>query len=268
MRALPALRSVMVIFLVLSFPGACHAQSQYDLESRREWILSGAGAALGVASLAILNNVEPLTVGEIERLDVNDINDFDRRAVEPYRETQAGDALLYASYLLPLTFLAYPHTKRDWKNIGVMWVETTLINIGLNGVIKGLVLRTRPYVYDPNTPLEKKTESRARLSFYSGHTSSVAANSFFVARVFSDYLPNRKTKALVWTGAVLYPMLTAFSRRDSGHHFRTDVIVGYCVGASVGYFVPELHRRRGVRELSLFPCSADGGIGAGLSLAF
>jgi membrane-associated phospholipid phosphatase len=216
----------------------------------------------------LVDNVEPLTLEEINNLDPDDINSFDRRAVEPYRETQAGDALLFASYLLPLTIFTYPDTRHDWKTTGVMWVETTLIQLGVTGVVKGLASRTRPYVYDPDTPLEKKTSTSARLSFYSGHTTGTAANCFFVAKVFNDYLENNKVKALIWTGAALYPALTGYLRRDSGHRFRTDVMVGYCIGALIGYFVPEMHRVRDDHDVSVFPFVVGGGMGVGLGFAF
>jgi membrane-associated phospholipid phosphatase len=262
------MRLVVLVTLLMALSEACFAQSPYELEPKREWILLGSGAALSVAALIIVENVDPLTLQEINQLDPGDINSWDRGAIEPYRNTHAGDALLYASYLLPLTFLAYPDTKHEWKTLGVMWAEVTVINLGLNGVIKGLVLRTRPYAYDPDTPLEKKTAVDARLSFYSGHTSSAAANCFFVAKVFNDYLTDRKAKALIWTGAALYPALTGYLRRDSGHHFRTDVLTGYCVGALVGYFVPRLHRNRAANEVSLYPTTILDSAGVGLRFTF
>ena len=244
------------------------AQSPYQLEKHREWVFLGAGGTLGVAALVMMQNVDPLTVDEINQLDPSDINSFDGKAIKPYRETHAGDGFMLASYALPLTFLAHPGTKTDWKILGALWAEVTLINLGLNGVVKSLVLRTRPYVYDPDTPLEKKTKAEARLSFYSGHTSSAAANCFFVATVFNDYLTNNRAKALVWAGAVIYPALTGFLRRDSGHHFRTDTITGYCVGALVGYLVPRLHRSSTGTQLSLHPVNISGAAGLGLRYSF
>jgi hypothetical protein len=109
------LRRIVLICLVLASSDACLAQSPYELESSREWILLGTGAVLGVAAVVAIGNVEPLTLEEIDQLDPGDINKFDREAIQPYRETETGDALLYASYLVPLTFLTYPDTRRDWR---------------------------------------------------------------------------------------------------------------------------------------------------------
>jgi membrane-associated phospholipid phosphatase len=40
----------------------------------------------------------------------------------------------------------------------------------------------------------------------------------------------------------VYSALTGFSRVNTGHHFATDVITGFAIGAAVGYLVPALHR--------------------------
>jgi len=265
---LVSVRWIAVICVLIFAGDTSQAQSPYELQKRREWILIGSGAALSIAALIVVENVDPLSIEEIARLDPDDINSFDRKSVEPYRDTLAGDALMAVSYMLPLTFFAYPDTRHDWKTIGVMWAEVTLINLGLNGVVKGLSTRTRPYVYDPDTPMDKKTTSEARLSFYSGHTSSAAANCFFVAKVFNDYLDSKKAKVAIWTAAAVYPALTGYLRRDSGHHFRTDLMTGYCIGALVGYVVPELHKIRGANELTLYPASVLGALGVGLRVAF
>jgi membrane-associated phospholipid phosphatase len=264
-------RGIGALLLALNCVAWTHdvaAQSPYDLETKREWFLLGGGAVLGISALAVINSVEPLTYEEIAALDPEDINGFDRDGVQPYRDTHAGDALLYASFVLPLTLLGPEETRADWKILGVMWAETVLLSAGINGVVKGLASRTRPYVYDPQTPEEKKLDRDARLSFYSGHTSATAANCFFVAKVFNDYLENRAAKAAIWTGAAVYPALTGYLRRDSGHHFRTDVIVGYCIGALVGYFVPELHRVKTTDRFSIYPAPLDGSVGLGMRVAF
>jgi hypothetical protein len=158
--------------------------------------------------MAMYSRIDPLTPDEIADLDINDVNSFDRGAMSPYRETGAGDALLYTSYLLPLTFLAHERAREDWKTLGVLWVETLALQLGINGFVKSTVLRTRPYAYDPDTPMDNKASKQARVSFYSGHTSTTAANCFFVARVFHEYLTSRRAKILLWTGAAIYPALT------------------------------------------------------------
>jgi len=243
-------------------------QGPYNLDYNREIILLGSGAVMGISGLVLLNNVTPLTADEIAQLDPNDINSFDRHSVGQYREVITGDVLLYTSFLLPLTFLADKRTKRDWKTLGVIGIEVLMIQAGLNAIVKGLTLRTRPYVYDPNTPMEKKTSKDARVSFYSGHTSTTAALTFYVAKVFSDYLSDDTAKTFIWTGAAVYPALVAYLRRDSGRHFRTDVITGYVIGAAIGYFIPELHKGSQNEQLSVNYLYSGKYAGVGVSYNF
>ena len=256
----------MVLIGTLLFGcGVCWGQTPapFVLETPQESILLGTGAALGVTALVLGAHVEPLTREAIDALDIQDINSFDRGAVGPHRETPAGDALLAASYAIPLSFLAGSETRRDWKRLAVMWTEAVFLQVGMNGIVKSTVQRTRPYVYDAATPLAEKTTVAARLSFYSGHTSQTATNCFFAARVFTAYATSKTLKVLAWSGAAIYPAVTGYLRQDSGHHFRTDVITGYCIGALVGAFVPELHRVRGMQQLHL--AAIDGGMGLAVS---
>ena len=152
--------------------------------------------------------------------------------------------------------------------MGEPWLSAVLIQSGFNAIIKGLTLRTRPYVYDPETPIDKKTSKDARVSFYSGHTATTSVISFFVAKVFSDYLSDTTTRTMIWTGAAVYPALVAYLRRDSGHHFRTDVITGYVIGAAIGYFVPELHKTGQSQKFSIHYSLSAQNTGIGLSYNF
>lgn len=227
--------------------------SPYELNRNRETLLLGSGGILGITGLALINNIQPLSLEEIYQLDPADINAFDRNTVGAYRDYLAGDLLLYGSFLLPLTLLSNKAMKRDMKILGIIGLEVLIFQAGLNMVVKGLTQRIRPYVYDPDSPLEKKTSKDAQLSFYSGHTSTTAAMSFFTAKVFSDYIPDGSTKTLIWAGAIIYPAVAGYLRVASASHFMTDVIVGYTVGALIGYYMPELHRTNGEDGLSVFP---------------
>jgi hypothetical protein len=243
------------------------AEPRFRLEKTREVVLLSSGLAVGVGALVLLGTVDPLTPEQIADLDPSDVNDFDRDSIRPYRNIHAGDALAYLSYALPLTVFVRDDSRRDWQTIAVMWTEATMLNMGINGMVKSTVLRTRPYAYDPETPIEKKTEESARLSFYSGHTASTACNCFFTARVLSEYIAGSTAKRILWAGAAVYPAVTGFLRVDSGHHFRTDIIVGYVIGAAIGYFVPQLHAL-GDERVSIHAMVIDGNPGVGVRAAF
>ena len=225
--------------------------SPFKLDFTKEAILLGSGAAAGVTALLILSNLDPLTTEQINALNPNDVNSFDRQFIGPLHPDNAGDILLAGSYLLPLTFLAVDDTRKDFWDLGLMYGEVVLINAAITGIVKGTVTRIRPFTYDENSPIGDKTDVNARVSFYSGHTSITASISFFTARVFSEYLTDNTAKILIWSAAAIYPAVIAFSRVDSHWHFPTDVIVGYIAGAAIGYLIPELHKSNEENNISL-----------------
>lgn len=213
----------------------------FELSLGKEATIISAGAVVGAAAFLIMSNNNKLTEDGVNSLNLGDVNNFDRIAVGPYQEDVLGDVLLYSSFLLPVTFLTYETTRENFGTLSLMYGEVILVNAAINGLVKGLTTRNRPFVYDENSPAEKKCEVGARHSFYSGHTSMAASNSFFTARVFTEYLSNSTAKTLIWCGAALIPAVTGFSRVNTHNHFPTDVIVGYIVGAAIGYLIPELH---------------------------
>jgi membrane-associated phospholipid phosphatase len=149
-----------------------------------------------------------------------------------------------------------------------MTAEVLLLQSGLNFIVKSLTQRVRPYCYDNKTPFIEKTGVSAKLSFYSGHTSTTAALSFFVAKVFADYLSSSSTKFIIWTSAAIYPALTGLLRLDSGSHFRSDIIVGYVTGALIGYFIPVLHRSQLKDHLAVHTIFSSDHVALGIRCSF
>ena len=217
-------------------------EEPFELNTGKEAAIIGAGTVIGLTALIVVLNNDNLTEDGINSFKPEDVNKFDRIAIGPYQDDVLGDALLYGSYLLPLTFLTYDETREDFGTLALMYGEVFLLNKGINALIKGLATRNRPYVYDSGCPVEEKYKVNARHSFYSGHTSVSASNSFFTAKVFSEYLTDNTAEVLIWSAAALIPAVTGFSRVNTHNHFPTDVIVGYIVGAAIGYLIPELHK--------------------------
>ena len=214
----------------------------FNVDTDKEIIISGIGAAIGAGAIVAMSNTEPLTIQEISSLSPLQVNKFDRIAIGPYESDFLGDFLLYSSFAFPLTFLAYDKTQEDFETISLMYGEAVLLNASLNGLVKALTLRDRPFVYDENSLLEPKLEKEARWSFYSGHTSFTAVNTFYTAKVYSAYVSDQSTKTILWIAAAVIPAVTGFSRVNTHNHFPTDVIVGYIVGGAIGYFIPEIHK--------------------------
>lgn len=242
--------------------------SPYALDLTRELAIFSSGNVMIGLGLLLSHDMDPLTKEEVAALDPMDVNKFDRATITSKRKMPSGDLLLLGSLFLPLTFLTNGETKRDIGMLAVMAGEVFVLQLGLNFVTKGLADRVRPYCYDENTPLDLKTTVNAKLSFYSGHTSTAAAMSFFVAKVFSDYLTNTTTKTIIWASAVIYPAATGLLRIDSGNHFRTDVLIGYITGALVGYFVPILHKNKLKDNLAVQSIVSDNHVALRLSCSF
>jgi membrane-associated phospholipid phosphatase len=241
----------LVVIIALSISSVSHTQPVYQFEPKRDWLLLGSGCALTVGGLIAYNNVKPLTIDEINALNRSSINSFDRGAVRPFRAGLTSDIATGISLAMPLVLLSDRRIRQEWPTVGVMWGEVLLLQSGLNAIIKSLTERVRPYAYDPGTPMNRKTETDARVSFYSGHTGTAAAMSFFTARLFSEYFPHSRSRTLVWGTAAVYPALIGMDRIRTGRHYPSDVIVGYITGAAIGYFVPALHKSKVANRISV-----------------
>jgi membrane-associated phospholipid phosphatase len=229
-------------------------EAPYDHSFKRELpfiIASGVSLTSGILA-SVLNTAKPFSENELDDLDINEINKFDRDAVFNYSTDAAklSDYIRSGVTILPIVFIAEHNTRKDIKSLVVMSLEVFSITYGLTSLTKNVVNRTRPFVYNPEVDVSIRTESGSRLSYFSGHTSHTAAATFFIAKVFSDYHPNMHSisKIGMWTFSAVLPAVTGYLRVEAGKHFPTDVISGYIVGASVGWLVPHLHKIKHGKE--------------------
>lgn len=235
----------LLFFTFLFFVLSITAQSPYQLKPGRELALFGTGAGLMSASYYFHKKLDPLTELQIAEYKAEGLSNFERWVTtqRSVRSHKASDIILYSSTLYPVVFtLADKNMRNDAFKIGNMYGEVLLINAGLTALIKNTVRRGRPYVYGNYLTMEEKMTKSARNSFPSGHTSQTASFSFLTARLYADYHPDSKWKPVVWSVAAALPLTTGILRMTAGKHFPTDVIVGYAIGAAVGYFVPVIHR--------------------------
>ena len=221
-------------------------QGPYKLDIKKDGVLFGIGMTAQLTSLYFAGKLNPIGIDELNQLNPNEVNRFDRRTINLYslRNQLYSDVLLTSAYFYPALFLIDDKSRKGFLEIGVLSTEVFLLNASLTSIAKLSAKRYRPLAYNLDVPIEKRMSKSARLSFFSGHTSAVSVLSFFSAKVFHDYYPESKWRPAVWTTAALIPAATGYFRVKGGKHFPTDVIVGYLVGAAIGVGVPHLHKKK------------------------
>lgn len=239
-------RTLSIIIISVLYIQASAQNSPYELGLKKDLILYGIGTIGQTSAIIIGSQLDLLSDAEVGLLDANDVNRFDRKATEYYslRAQDNSDIILYSSYAYPFLFLLDKKGRDGFLEIGVLTGEAFLLNASITSLVKLSARRVRPLAYNPNVPFEKRKARNARLSFFSGHTSSVAVLTFFSAKVFNDYYPESKLKPYVWSAAAVLPAATGYFRVRGGKHFPTDVIVGYVVGALIGVGIPHIHKKK------------------------
>jgi membrane-associated phospholipid phosphatase len=244
-------------------------ESPYRLDPKKDVAVSvGALALIGTGFL--IKTKKPKT-DPIHLLHPNiyEIPSFDRYATHKYNNAYlaASDILEYTAVAMP--FLAFFDKRVTGLGLSIiaLYLETIAINTAAYNMTTAIVDRRRPLTYNtdtlkdgitPEVPFDRKTTASTLMSFYSGHTSNAAAATFYGARVFTELRPHSVLVPFVWAAAAAVPAFVGFSRIEAGKHYPSDVVAGYIIGASIGFFNPMLHKIKDDR-LTLSP-SYDGGL--------
>lgn len=217
----------------------------HDFSFNTDGPLLGSGLLTFGLGIDLQQAVPKFTEEDLQFHDPLNLNRFDRLActqLNPWAGP-ASDWTLRAGMVAPVALLLLDKNTRSEAGIySIMFAESILLTNGVTGIFKGSFQRSRPLIYNPNCDLLLKTERNARYSFFSGHASNTANYAFFAAQVFSDNNPDSKLKPFVWGTAIVLPAATGYFRFKAGKHFPTDVILGYAVGATIGWLVPHLHK--------------------------
>ena len=237
-------RLIFSLLIFTSIQSSCFAQSPYALDVTRESIIFGSSIGIAVIGLKINDDILPLTLDEINALNRDDVNGFDRGATYNWSPTiaNASDILAAALILSPSLLAFSDEVRNDFTPVLTMYFQTLILSEALPLTLKGITQRTRPFAYNEDTPLEEKKTQNAKRSFFSGHTSVAFAMAFFLSTVYSDFHPNSEWKPFVWGVSLLAATTVGYLRYASGKHFPTDIITGALVGSAVGYFIPFIHR--------------------------
>jgi membrane-associated phospholipid phosphatase len=224
-----------------------------------------------VANPAVVKNAS-ITEDDLKRLSPQHINKFDRSVITHDSKRYAhaisrSDFLLNASILSPALLALDGNIRKDWLDILSMYMLTHAVNNTVFVATVGLVHRARPLVYNTSLPVEERTGKNRTNSFYSGHVSNTAASTFFIVKVFTDYHQIKGWKRVMLYGAAaIPPALVGHYRIQGGRHFRTDVITGLIVGASSGILVPEFHRYKTGKKISVTPFYSSSASGLSISM--
>ena len=246
-----------IVFLVLfaaTLAGSVGAESPYRRGWSKDGWIAGGSAVAAAGAVAVSRMPEPLTAREIDRLSRKSINAFDRGATWNYSTAIGGasDVILGAVVAAPLALMLDRDMRDDWGTCTLMYAETMALAVILPAFGKGTVDRIRPFVYNPDAPMDEKTTSDAKKAFFSRHTSVAFASAVFVSTVYGDYHPGSAAGRYMWAGSLLAAAAVGVMRYESGEHFPTDIVAGAVAGCAAGYFIPRIHRAGGER-LSLRP---------------
>lgn len=235
----------LLMLAVITGSVAQAASPVYDLDSDTELAVGATGVGLFGVGYLINRGFEPLTPDEISALDSADLNALDRTAVDNWspKTARASDYMMMASATAPVLLMLGEAGRDQADVIGVMYLETILINQGLTYLLKNAFGRTRPFVYsdNPEIPLSVKMSHTARRSFPSGHTSTAFSSLVFLASVHTRMYPDSSANGWIWGGCMAAAATTGYLRYASGWHFPTDILAGATVGAFAGWVVPQLH---------------------------
>jgi membrane-associated phospholipid phosphatase len=230
-------------------------------------ILAGS-IGLTVLGYSLIQNKKDLTPAELANKTRDKIPFFDRSSAGFYSEKADNDSYIpfKASFAMPILMALI--NKNERQKIGqvlVLYTETMAITGAVFTMATGNIYRSRPYVYGTEAPYDLRLDKNSQRAFFAGHTAATAAATFFMAKAFADFNPNSRAKPYVWAFAATVPAVVGYLRYKAGMHFLSDNLLGYAVGAGAGIFVPQLHKIKGMRNVSLSPAMGNGSRGLAMT---
>ncbi len=162
------------------------------------------------------------------------------------RYATASDALLIGAFAVGLGVSSI-YTFSDGHTTGLSaepllhFAIANTLTFGTTFLTKVVAQRPRPFTYSPNY---KGNPSLDAVSFFSGHTSMTAVNTFLAATTFAIYTGGISTEERIAVSGALYGLAAGWTtavaalRVRCGQHYNSDVIVGGIVGTLFGVLTP------------------------------
>jgi undecaprenyl-diphosphatase len=214
------------------------APVRFEVHAWPDAVLTGAGLVLTALPLFL-----PSPVASPCPCDVSGLPGVDRGAVGPIA---SGPASWSSITLLATVGLAGAGLvvgrqgqpgEAATEDIAI-YGQALLVSSGLTSVLKTVVGRPRPYVYDaaPTGTVPRDAVS----SFPSGHTSTAfAAAAAYWSIMQRKGEAGRHVPQIV--GLFALASATAVLRVSAHEHFPTDVFAGAVLGTGVGWAIPHFH---------------------------
>lgn len=242
---------VLKIFIALicctQLLNAQKSESPYYWNWKKDGIWTGTAIGGTAAGLYIISQKEGFSEAEIAEIlnSIDDINFIDRWVAgnDNTSASDISDIPFYFSFAAPFALLLDRNANDHSGQLFGLYFESLTTTAALFTISAGITRRARPYVYSTSFDLGKKKDITATRSFYSGHVAATATATFFGAKVYQDFNPDSAALPYVWASAAVIPAAVGYLRMEAGQHFLTDVMLGYTLGALVGYWVPELHKK-------------------------
>ena len=245
--------------------------SPYHTSFVKDGLVIAASVGVTLLGYNLIKNKNDLTPEELATKTKSSVPFYDRWVAGKYSAKANKDSyiLFDGSYAIPV--LGALLNKREQSKFGqvmVMYLETIAITGSLYTITAGLVYRSRPFVYSDKAPLEKRLDKGGQRSFYGGHVATTAAATFFTAKVFQDFNPDSKLTPWLYTGAGALTALMGYMRMESGYHFFSDCVLSGIIGTATGILIPQFHKNKSLKNISLTPYYQEGAKGFSLVYRF
>ena len=243
---------------------------RYDLRGRHP--RHGGAVGLGVALALLKGDLAPASCRVCAGVDGSDALDAPDRprgppSVERPRAPPAPRATGPAFFSRRSPPSRWPRSPprptsafHDAPANALVVVEATALAVALNGVVKLVVARQRPYAHFRDSSLAPPDPDE-NLSFYSGHTNLAFAVAVASGTVAS--MRGYRLAPVVWATSLPWAAVTGYLRIAADRHYLTDVLTGALIGSAVGFLVPFVfHRAPASTPDAADPARASGAAGA------
>lgn len=176
------------------------------------------------------------------------LGDLDEAAYGQFSRSGAwlSDLTLALAIAVPAAYLTGSTIEDAAGDRLVLYGETLAVDLALVQLVKYLVQRPRPYLYNQTPDVVRYAETAGDdgwTSFYSSHAAMSFGAAVAGAYLLSTSNTNPNVRGIAWGTGFALAAATSNLRVRAGRHFYSDVLLGALIGSVVGYAVPALHAR-------------------------